>query len=247
MMNKTVDAKVFFLSPSEKDRKRIENLIGNELCEAFVIEDPSLSLKLLPRLEKCILVIDSETYGGETPLERYVPELVEACGIELIRVFVVADNRLDFNHEKVYVLDRATAGNNEKIISLIDELQIWGERSYIRFGNHTSRIAYFRMKFGSQWRTGVIHDISASGMSCSFDRFEDIDVVENSTAIELRINESIFQMTGNFLIRRTFKTSNTFVIVFSSRRGAGYIKSLNSLIFKLARDQILRKMEKLVS
>lgn len=246
MMNKSIDAKIFFLSPSEKDRKRIEELIEKEFCEAFILENLDIPEKLCPRVEKSILVIDSNTYNAEISLDQYLSKLLNVCGDSLMRVYIVVDSPRTFEYEKVYTVDRSAADDDSKVLQIVEELKSRGERGYIRFGNHTTRIAYFRMKLGSRWRTGVVHDISASGMSCSFDRFEDIDVEDTTREIEIRIRDQIFRLTGKFLIRRTFKNSNTFIIVFSNRRGSGYSESLNSIIFHLSREQMLSRIEKFV-
>ncbi|MBN2657094.1 MAG: hypothetical protein JXR86_08545 [Spirochaetales bacterium] len=245
-MTRTIDARIFFLLPDIRDHKRIEQLVQQEICEAFILNEPALVKKILLQQDKSILLIDYNTFPDRSGLEEYCREIIGECGDHLLRVCIVgSESQQDNRNPKVLYLSREEADDNEKLKSVVDELNIWGLRNYIRFGSHNSRIAVFRMKFFQSWRTGVIHDISASGMSCSFDRHDDIDVTGNSTIIEIIIHEQIFRLEGNFLIRRTFKNSNMFVLVFSSRRGGGNLKKLNSIIFKLTRQQVLEKIEKL--
>lgn len=245
-MNRTIDAKVFFLQPGSSDLPRIEELIEKESCEAFILEDPNLAKTLILQLDKSILVIDATTYTHHETLNNFLNSIIESCGDKLFKVFVIEPLEGIISHHKVYILKRDQINDNQKILEVLDEMSLWGMRKYLRFGSQNSRIAFFRMKSGSQWRTGVIHDISASGMSCSFDRYLDIDVNEQSSSIELCIKDKIFKLEGNFLIRRTFKQGNMFVLVFSRKRGRGNIHRLNSIIYKLTREQVLEKIEKLV-
>lgn len=245
-MNQTIDAKVFFLQPGTGDRERIEKLIEIEACEIFILHNPEIVSKLIAQLDKSILIIDRETFEYHEDLSSYIDSLIDLCGSKLFKVIAV-DTTLSLpQRDSVYMIDRERADNDKEILKIIEELGLWGLRKYIRFGSQNSRIAFFRMKFYTEWRTGVIHDISASGMSCSFDRFVDIDVSDKSSVIEICIKETIFRFKGNFLIRRTFKNSNMFVLVFSRKRGRGGMKNLNSIIYKLTREQVLDKIEKLV-
>lgn len=244
-MHKTIDAKILFINPSASDRERINSLISGELCEAFILDDLELATKLISSLDKSILVIDERTFPGDKPAGQVLESLFGCCGDRLLKIFTIGTFSDLPENGKIYRVDTPTVLNDDKILAIIDELGLWGSRSYIRFGDHNSRVAFFRMRFGNFWRTGVIHDISASGMSCSFDRFDDIEVEEKSTEIEIYIRESIFRLKGNFLLRRSFKKSNTFVIVFSDRRSGTHINKLNSIIYNLTREQVLTIMEKL--
>ncbi|MBB6479141.1 hypothetical protein [Spirochaeta isovalerica] len=247
-MTRTIDARIFFLLPGESDRIRINQLVEREICESFILEEPGLVKKILLQQDKSILLIDYSTFPDCYKIEPYCREIIDICGEHLIRIFIVdSESRVPPFDRKISFLTRKESEDKDRMKSIVDDLNIWGLRSYIRFGSHNSRIAVFRMKIHQNWRTGVIHDISASGMSCSFDRHDDIDVSGKSTTIEIIIREQIFSLEGNFLIRRTFKNTNMFVLVFSSRRGGGNLNKLNSIIFKLTRQQVLEKIEKLAS
>lgn len=244
-MSRTIDARIFYLLPNDRDKGRIETLTEQEICESFVLTNPEKVKAILLQQDKSILIIDSETYPGAGSLEKFAEEIVEECGDKIIRLFIIGSGQNLLENKKIIRIDRKTSDDDNSVKNIVSELNIWGMRSYIRFGNHNSRIAFFRMKFADIWRTGVIHDISASGMSCSFDRHGDIDVTEKSSSIELCIKDKIFRLSGSFLLRRTFKNSNMFVLVFAARRNQEYIQQLNSIIFKLTREQVLEKIERL--
>lgn len=247
-MNKTIDARIFFLLPSESDKERINLLVENEISESFILTNPSLVVNVIKLQDKSILFIDTETYPDKTKILSYCLHVIESCGDKLIRILIVNDVELkEKKHEKITFLTRKEADDNQRLTEIVNEMGLWGLRNYIRFGSHKSRIAVFRMWSVNHWRTGVIHDISVSGMSCSFDRYNDIEVSDRSTIIEIIIHEHIFKLNGNFLIRRTFKNNNMFVICFASRRGGTNLKKLNSIIFGLMRQQVLDKIEKLES
>lgn len=246
-MNKTIDAKFFILAPNEEDRIRINKLVEDELCEMYILDNHEIIIPLLSQLDKCILVIDRNTASQMSGFpESMLIDIIQACGEALISIIIVGTPENLPEHEKIYSYRESYLKNNQNILNIIDDLNIWGHRHYIRFGNKESRIAFFRMKFAGNWRTGVIHDISASGMSCSFDKYYDIEIDEHTTAIELCIKDKIFHLTGSFLIRRTFKNSNMFVLIFSRKRSNDNIQSLNSIIYHLTRDHILELIGKLV-
>lgn len=244
-MSRTIDARIFYLLPNARDKERIDGLTERELCESFVLTKPEIVKSILMQQDKSILIVDSETFPQKENLDEFAERIVDECGDKIIRLFIIGSGETTPDTDKIVRLDRKTADNDESIKNIVSKLNVWGMRSYIRFGNQHSRIAFFRMKFTDIWRTGVIHDISASGMSCSFDRHGDIDVTEKSSSIELCIKDKIFRLSGNFLLRRTFKNSNMFVLVFSVRRNMESIQQLNSIIFKLTREQVQEKIEKL--
>jgi len=247
-MIKSIDARFFFLLPSDQDRERINQFVKREICELFILDNVSQVKPLLVHQDKSILILDYFTFPEELTLDTFCSDILATCGEKLLRVFIVGTPpEKAFKRKEVSHLSRNEVMDNQQLKSIIDEMNIWGLRSYIRFGSQNSRIAVFRMKFIQGWRTGVIHDISASGMSCSFDRYDDIDVSDKSSTIEIIINEQKFSLEGNFLLRRTFKNSNMFVLVFSSRRGGINIVKLNSIIFTLTRQDVLEKIEKLAA
>jgi len=245
-MLKIIDAKIFVLSPDSQSRKRIETVISKEKSEVYILENHTIIKPLLMQYDKNILVIDIDNSQLTRDLNDYVLDIITSVQNKLIKIIIVGDCGQFIKNEKVLYLDRSEIIRDENILSIIDDLNIWGQRNFIRFGSHISRIAYFRMKFKESWRTGVIHDISASGMSCSFDKYSEINLDENSTSIEICIKEKIFSLSGSFLIRRTFKNSNMFVIVFSRKRSSENIKSLNSIIYNLSREDVLDNVRKLV-
>jgi len=245
-MNKTLDAKFFVVSPDDVTRKRIGSLVTRELCEIYIIENYRIIQSLISQLEKCILILDFNTLERSIDVNGFLQELLQTCGGKLIRILTVDPPPGIISHDKLINYESGFIRSDSNVLTIVNELNIWGQRNYIRFGNKNSRIAVFRMKIKNNWRTGVIHDISASGMSCSFDKHSDIEIDEHSTDIELNIEDRIFSLTGSFLIRRTFKTANLFILIFSRKRSKENIRSLNSIIYKLTTESIAEKIRKLV-
>ncbi|MBI9100136.1 MAG: hypothetical protein JEY91_16765 [Spirochaetaceae bacterium] len=241
-MNKTIDAKFFIISPDEKSKERIQKVIYNEICEIYIVENIQNIKPLLLRLDKLILVIDSNTFSDSENLESFILDIINSCGNKLLYLISI-DYPGDINHDKILSFKSDYLKSDQNVVNEIDKLDIWGPRSYIRLGHKVSRTAFFRMKINNIWRTGVVHDISASGMSCSFDHHEQININEQTTAIEICIKERIFHLSGTFLIRRTFKNSNMFVLIFSQRKNRENIQNLNSVIYTLTRQYIIDLME----
>ena len=245
-MMKTIDAKFFILSPDRKSRDRIDSVISNEVCEIYSLENHEIVGDVLSQFDKSVLVLESSNINIKNQLNSFITGLIENYNKNIIKIIIVGTPDKILENEKFLYVELEDLISDENIYGIIEKLNIWGPRNYIRFGNKASRIAFFRMKIKNKWRTGVIHDISASGMSCSFDKHTDINIDENSTKIELCIKDKIFFLSGSFLIRRTFKNTNMFVLVFSRKRSNENIKNLNSIIFKLTRDYVEHKISKFV-
>lgn len=244
-MNKTLDAKFLIAYPNVENRKRIQSLIDRELCEIFIIDDYTIFRSLLLQLEKSILVLDFNTLKISDNINDLLTELLEACGSRLLKILTIDSPSEIISHKKILNYKSDFIRNDQNIIDIVNGLGVWGPRNYIRLGNKSSRIALFRMKNDNNWRTGVIHDISASGMSCSFDKYSDININAISSDIEVCIKDQIFHLTGNFLLRRTFKATNTFVLVFSRKKSIENVQNLNSIIYRLTMDSILEKIKNL--
>jgi len=245
-MLRIIDAKIFVLSTDSQSRNRINAVIKKENNEVYILENHAIVKSLLMQFVKNILVIDIDNFLLSQDLNEYVQDVISSLQEKLIKIIIVGNCAQNIKNEKILYLDSSDIISDDNVLSIIDNLNIWGPRNFIRFGSSVSRIAYFRMKFKHNWRTGVIHDISASGMSCSFDKHCEINPDENSSSIEICIKEKIFSLSGSFLIRRTFKNSNMFVIVFSRKRSPENIRNLNSIIYNLSREAVLDKVRKLV-
>lgn len=244
-MNKVLDAKFFVLSPDEQNRAKIKNLIKKEICEIYILEKPELIKPIISRFKKSILVLSSHPEESSGNYTNFVLDLINSCAENLLKIIIIGDSGKKITHERILNLERNQLENNYEVMNIIDSLDIKGFRNYIRLGYKNSRIAFFRMNLNNEWRTGVIHDISAAGMSCSFDQHRDISPDENSRVIELSIKDRIFRLSGNFLIRRTFKNNNIFVIVFTRRNNMENIKSLKSIIYNLTREEVLDKIREI--
>lgn len=245
-MDRTLDAKFLILSPNESDRKRLNTLVEMEYCEIYIIENYKLIAPLVKQMEKVILVIDYNSVQIQGDFNLFIGELIDESADQIMKVIAVNAPENSSHHEKILYCNSQYLESDDNVIKLIQELNVWGQRNYIRFGNSLSRIAFFRIKLKDHWRTGVIHDISASGMSCSFDKYSDLELNELDTEIQLCISERIFSLTGKFLVRRSFKTNNIFVIVFSRKKTHETIRSLNSIVYALTRETTLNKIRKIV-
>ena len=245
-MDKTIDAKIFVVSPGNENRKRILSLIERELCEIYIIEDYRIILPLISQLEKSIVILDFNTLEKSVDINGFLKELLLGSDLKLNKILTVDSPPNLISDNKIMNYDSEYIRSDDNVLAIVNELNLWGQRNYIRFGSKDSRIAVFRMKIKNNWRTGVIHDISASGMSCSFDKHSDIEIDELSTDIELYIKDRIFSLTGSFLIRRTFKTKNLFVLIFSRKKSQENIRNLNSILYKLTMEYISEKIRKLV-
>ena len=241
-MNKTIDAKFFVLSPDDRSKDRIQKVICKEICEIYIVENILNIKSLLLRLDKIILVIDCNTFSDSENLDPFILDILSSCGDKLLYIISI-DYSGYIDHYKLLSFKSDYLKSDKNVINEIDKLDIWGPRSYIRLGHKVSRTAFFRMKINNIWRTGVVHDISASGMSCSFDHHDEINIYEQTTAIEICIKERIFHLSGTFLIRRTFKNNNMFVLIFSQRKNRENIQNLNSVIYTLTRQSIIDLME----
>jgi uncharacterized protein YjgD (DUF1641 family) len=244
-MTNSIDAKFFILSPDDKSKKRIEIVIEKEICEVYILENLKSVSEVISHFTKSILVVDCASFNSKSELRDYTSDLLNRFYENLINIIIICDTAEEYENEKIMYLRRDQISNDEDILKLIHKMDIEGERKYIRLGHKDSRIAFFRMKLQNKWRTGVIHDLSASGMSCSFDKHHEIFTDENDTIIEICITEKIFQLSGKFLLRRTFKNDNMFVLVFSRKKNMENINSLNSILYHLNRKKVLEKISKL--
>lgn len=245
-MDRTLDAKFFVCTQNKESLTKIESLIQREFCEVYIINNYRILHSLFKHFEKLILVLDFNTVEFDSDISPFLQKLIEECSEKLIQIITVDAPEKLFIHKKIINYSFDFLNKNENILKIIADLNIWGHRNYIRFGNNGSRIAFFRINLDNQWRTGVIHDISALGMSCSFDKHNEIVPNEFDTDIELCIKDKIFSLTGKFLIRRTFKNTNMFVLVFSRKKSPKTIKSLNSIIYNLTLEHTRGKIRKLV-
>jgi len=56
----------------------------------------------------------------------------------------------------------------ESILDYLEKIQAQGHRHFVRFGSQFASIATFNFHLGDRLFAGVIHDLSSTGMSCTF-------------------------------------------------------------------------------
>ena len=74
----------------------------------------------------------------------------------------------------------------EDIKKLFSDFGGRGRRNFVRYGGYGESVATIRVRTDGDFATGTVHDISASGLSCSFQ--ENIELNASSGDIEIRLD-----------------------------------------------------------
>ena len=106
-----------------------------------------------------------------------------------------------------------------------------GRRNFVRYGGSGENVASIRIKTASAETSGMVHDISASGLSCSLSGTVDIgkgDVLQ----VILSLDGKTLELDASKILERNFDGSIVHVLQFNSGMPADILAELLGFIYK---------------
>ena len=113
---------------------------------------------------------------------------------------------------------------------VFEELGGKGRRNFVRYGGNGENIASIVIPVKSDTLQGVVHDISASGLSCSFPQAMEIPS-KKELAVTLGIGGESIALTAFKILERKFNDDIIHVLKFSGGMPADRIEMLLNFIY----------------
>ena len=125
-------------------------------------------------------------------------------------------------------------GNNDelriRLREAFEELGGRGRRNFVRYGGNQENIASIALSAESGIVQGIVHDISASGLSCSFPQNLDIPS-KKDFKVKLGLGSESIEIIASKILERKFNDDIIHVLKFSGGMPAVKTEMLLSFIY----------------
>ena len=139
------------------------------------------------------------------------------------------------------IIDTSENGFFETMLDFLNRNHAQGQRHYIRFGGTNASIATFVFHWKGKRYAGIIHDISAAGISCEFK--PDPGELDDNNVKKLIINlpGREIEVSGRFSGTRDFSGRKIHIFLFSEDTMEKVNREIHDFIFSSLKIKYLIK------
>lgn len=106
-----------------------------------------------------------------------------------------------------------------------------GRRNFVRYGGSGENVASIRLRTASADTLGIVHDISASGLSCGL--LGAVDIIKgDALQVILSLDGKTLELDASKILERNFDGSIVHVLKFNTGMPADIIAELLGFIYK---------------
>lgn len=120
-----------------------------------------------------------------------------------------------------------------------------GRRNFVRYGGVGETVAGLRTVFEGREINGIVHDISASGLSCSFSEDPQIPISNETMEIALDLSGTVIELTALKILERDIDNQTIHVLQFDKSMTSGRLDELYRFIHESLdskMDQFIKKL-----
>jgi len=107
-----------------------------------------------------------------------------------------------------------------------------GRRNFVRYGGNGESVAVIRTASDGQDLSGTVHDISASGLSCSFNVDASIPISSEEIQIKLDLGEITLDLSAIKILERDFNEQTIHVLQFDRKMPESRLDALYRFIHR---------------
>lgn len=260
----SVGRKTFFISPPELVKTEIvPGMIAREF-ETYVLEDLEIIGPLFREFRDVLIYVnlddpDSwresamlELAGDDGPIAA-IGGVATKAGLEQFSRYadLFALGLVDLN----LGIEQSAA----RIAASLKEHHAIGQRKFLRFGGSGQAIAHFSAVVNRLPVTGMVHDISAVGLSCSFDDDTGLGVGDIFSGLRIDIPGALPTMAGRINLKRdmpmgvggtapigagkNLAVADIYVLMFDRRRKKMYAEAVHEFVYRSLQADLDRKIE----
>ena len=129
-------------------------------------------------------------------------EFLRSVGELEVNVAMVAFGVSELPEGFSYFIESADDKSLDGMLAYLEKIQARGPRHFVRFGSQLASIATFNFHYGDRLFAGVIHDVSSTGLSCTFKPEPDTPIPEEVEDLNLNIHGYRISLGGKFTLDR---------------------------------------------
>jgi hypothetical protein len=207
-INSALGRKVFFLYPHSVFDEGLLLEIFDKEYEIYVLKDHMHALSAIRKFPGSILFVNIDEGMKEPEWEKLIRSILDDQERHQTKIGILTYNQDNKLAEKYLIsigvqcgfirLNQGLVESKKIILTTLDANEARGRRRYVRARCTDPNKASFNIKRGTRIHPGIIHDISAAGMTYSFHSELFLNVNEHLDDIQLKLRGSLCQITGAF-------------------------------------------------
>lgn len=223
-----IGKKIFFLFPSAVVQNRIIGELIQQEYEVYIAKNKDNLKRVLRQYPDSIIFVDVNEHMAENEWEMWIRGIMDAPDTKDVSIGIVTSNENDQAKQKYQTTLKVPCGYTvinydlEKIIghliSVLQEVGAKGRRKYIRaIIDRVESNTSVNLSIDGNYVNGRIKDISAVGISCTFEN--NLEIPKNTLLkdIQVRLQTHLLKAEGIVFGSRMEGTEKTYVILFTQR------------------------------
>ena len=218
--------KVFILHPQSVIKEEMLHLLIAAEYEVALLYETQKTLRALSKHPNSILFINIEDGMKEAEWTTFITNIMDNEKTKGVRIGILAYNA-DPALQKKYLMDIGVQcgfvtlklGLKESfkiMVKTLEANEAKGRRKYVRAVCGTGDKAMFNVKYGGDYLTGSILDISSVGMACTFDKPQNLKLGLDLDDIQLKLRAVLCRVKGK-LVGMDKEKGERLVVLFSKK------------------------------
>ena len=218
--------KVFILHPQSVIKEEMLHLLIAAEYEVALLYDAQKTLRVLNKYPDSILFINIEEGMKEPEWAAFITKIMENERTKEVRIGILSYNSTPALKKK-YLMDigiqcgvvtlKLGLKESFKIIATtLEANEAKGRRKYVRAVCSSHDKAMFNVKYGGDYLTGSILDISSVGMACTFDTPQNLKLGLALDDIQLKLRAVLCRVKGK-LVGMDKEKGERLVVLFSQK------------------------------
>jgi hypothetical protein len=219
--------KIFFLHPSAVVQNEIVAELAQQEFEVYIVKDHAALAQVLKRYPGSIVFADIDERMSEKDWEAWIRGLINNPATNQTGIGILSVNGDEQLQRKYVNSVRVQCGYTvlkadlnqviRQLVEILKAMDAKGRRKYIRAITENEAFTTINFPLNGTFVNGIIKDISAVGLSCSFG--EDPELTKNTLFqnIQIKLQSTILKVEGIVFGSRADGASKTYVILFTKR------------------------------
>ncbi|QQO11296.1 PilZ domain-containing protein [Breznakiella homolactica] len=219
--------KIFFLYPSSLVQNEIVGELIQQEFEIYCTREHKNLRRALKKYPNSILFINIDDGMPEKEWETYIRGLLGSSEITNLKIGILTSSGNEAIHRKyvnsvkvhcgVIPIKSNVTNATKLIFDTLQTCEAKGRRKYIRATTENETMTTINIPHDGSYINGTIRDISAVGLSCSFQ--EDPNLEKNSyfQDIQLKLQSMLLKVEGIVFGSRMEGMAKVYVILFTQK------------------------------
>jgi hypothetical protein len=246
--------KVFYFYPAGDFHKSlVESMIEAEY-EVYTLSNHRKGLPLMFQHNGAVILFNIEDHAGDGQLRALLRDFCRQSSHRSIQLYfltrsekqveTLADLGGTFSNCSVLRLPEASQPAVTLLRNTLAELNVKGQRRYVRFGSNSNTIAGISFQRKGKRYRGTVHDISSAGLSFSLPEGESLPLRSRLKEVTVDLGSGLRELGGSVTIRRRQPNGTLLhILMFDKEMEPELKKRLRTAIHHCLQRQFTARLE----